>query len=260
MTSLLHASIVRRTVRALHLSSAARHVAYVAATRGEGCIRVRKSGCLTTFVTPTPEIWRAVDCTCAEPLLESLLAQIRDTDIFYDVGAHYGVYSACAARRGARVFAFEPNPACHPPFITNVNANRLESVITLATVALSDKKGTMMLHQGQGVGMLDAVAVDTYKGSSVPVSLVRADAYSTQRRWPAPTVLKIDVEGYESAVLDGFGTLLKDVRVLLCEVHPRRLLPHETPSAILRRITDAGLTISTSRHYQREQHVLALRH
>ena len=74
-----------------------------------------------------------------------------------------------------------------------------------------------------------------------------------------PTVVKIDVEGYESAVLDGFGVLLSDVRVLLCEVHPRRLLPDETPKRILRRITDAGLTIGPSRRYCNVEYVLATR-
>jgi len=261
MTAWLHSPLARRMARAFHLSSVARPVAYIAETRGHGFIRVTKCGLVMTFVTPTPEIWQALGKTfAAERLLESLLAQIKENDIVYDVGAHYGVYSLFAARRGARVFAFEPNPACHSFFMRNAVANRLESMITLAPVALSDTTGTMTLHQGEGVGMLDPVAVATCKGSVVPVSLVRADGYSKQQGWPTPTVLKIDVEGYESAVLDGFGVLLNDVRVVLCEVHPRQLLPNETPRGILRRITEAGLSVAASCRYENVHYVLAIRY
>ena len=249
MTAWLHSPLAQRMARAFHLSSVARPVAYIAETRGHGFIRVTKCGLVTTFVTPTPETWQALGKTlAAERLLESLLAQIKENDIVYDVGAHYGVYSLFAARRGARVFAFEPNPACHSFFMRNAVANRPESVITLAPVALSDTSGTT-LHQGEGVGMPDPVAVATCKGSVVPVSLVRADGYSKQQGWPTPTVLKIDVEGYESAVLDGFGVLLNDVRVV-CEVHPRQLLPNGTPRGILRRITEAGLSVAASCRYE----------
>jgi len=263
LTELLYSPLLRRTVRALHLSSVIRRAAYVAATRGQGFIRVTKAGVVAKFVTPTPENWRAVDSLCSkEPLLEPLLELIGDNDVVYDVGAHHGVYSVFAAHRGARVFAFEPNPACHAPFRANVDINRLDPAITLASVALSDTSGTMMLHQGEGVGVLDAVAADTGRGSAVPVSLVRGDVYAKQQGWPAPTVLKIDVEGYESAVLDGFGDLLSHVRVVLCEIHPHLLLPNETPDTILRRITDAGLAISASGSYQDihfTQYVLAVR-
>jgi FkbM family methyltransferase len=260
MATWFHSPLVRRSVRALHLSAIARRAAYIAVTRGHGFIRVTKCGLVATFVTPTPETWRAVGkIIAAERLLESLLAQIRDSDVVYDVGAHYRVYSVLAARRGARVFAFEPNPACHSLFLANVAVNRLQSAITLARVALGDTAGTMTLHQGESVGMLDAVAVDAGQGSAVPVSLVRADVYSNRQGWPTPTVLKIDVKGYESAVLDGFGELLSDVRVVLCEVHPRQLLPNETPKGILRRITDAGLMVDASRRYHNVQYVLAIR-
>ena len=174
MTAWLNNPLARRMSRVLHLSSVARRVAYIAATCGDGFIRVTKCGLVTTFVTPTPETWQALGKTlAAERLLESLLAQVKNNDIVYDVGAHYGVYSVLAARRGARVFAFEPNPACHSLFLANVAANRLQPAITLAPVALSDTAGTMTLHQGEGVGMLDAVAVDAGQGSAVPVSLVR---------------------------------------------------------------------------------------
>jgi hypothetical protein len=70
------------------------------------------------------------------------------------------------------VFAFEANPVCHSSFIANVDANRLESVITLASVALSDMTGTMTLHQGAGILVdwptLDPTASQVSRGMITP--------------------------------------------------------------------------------------------
>jgi hypothetical protein len=46
----------------------------------------------------------------------------------------------------------------------------------------------------------------------------------------------------------------------LCEVHPRQLLPNETPRGILRRITEAGLSVAARCRYENVHYVLAIRY
>src|SRR5690242_20717134 len=99
MSSLLHAPLVRKSIRALHLSTLARQVAYRAATRGRATVTLTRAGVSAAFPAPTPDVWRAIDTVAVEPILTAWLEQIRPGDVVFDVGAHYGVYSLFAAAR-----------------------------------------------------------------------------------------------------------------------------------------------------------------
>jgi len=57
---------------------------------------------------------------------------------------------------------------------------------------------------------------------------------------PAPDVLKIDVEGHESAVLDGLGDYLNRVEAVLVEVHEAKGVDR---GAIRGWLEAAGLTV-----------------
>jgi FkbM family methyltransferase len=260
MTALRHASSVRRITQALRLSGVARQIAYRAATRGQRQITLTRAGTTVTFCVPTAEIWRVTDTVAAEHVLSRWLELVQPGDVVYDIGAHLGVYSTFAAARRARVFAFEPDTAQHDVFRMNCRANHLDAAITLAPVALSDCDGMTLLFPGDGVAALDGVATSQQRGSTpLEVPLVRADAWVKSHACPAPTVIKMDVEGYESAVLDGFGDLLSSVRVAFCEIHPDQLLPGETPESILARLSRNGLRVSDNSKYEDRYHVLALR-
>lgn len=260
MTSLLHSPVVLRTMHALHLSNVARELAYHATTRGRSQIRCARAGITATFSVPTPSVWRATDTVAVEPILSEWLSLVRPGDVVYDVGAHYGVYSIFAGARGARVFAFEPDPERHDVFRANVRANNLDGVVTLAPVALSDHDGQTSLYAGTGVAALQDVATAVHLGTEhFDVPLIRADAFAAVSGAPTPTVLKIDVEGYESAVLDGLGDLLNSVRIVLCEIHPESLLPGESVATMYGRLDRAGLEPIDSARLDTRHHVLAAR-
>jgi FkbM family methyltransferase len=260
MTSLLHSPVVLRTMQALHLSNVARQLAYRATTLGRPQITCTRAGTTATFCVPDPAVWRATDTVAIEPILAEWLSHIKPGDVVYDVGAHYGVYSILAAARGARVFAFEPDRERHDVFHANRRANNVEDRVTLAPVALSDHSGHTSLYLGTGVAALQDVATDLHLGTThLDVPLIRADQYAAAHGAPPPTVLKIDVEGYESAVLDGLGALMNGVRVVLCEIHPDSLLPGESVESIRGRLDRAGLVPVDNARLGTRHHVLAAR-
>jgi FkbM family methyltransferase len=63
----------------------------------------------------------------------------------FDVGANSGVYTVQQARRGAHVYAFEPNPDCYRRLQKSVRVNNLESRVTAANVALGAAAGSAEL-------------------------------------------------------------------------------------------------------------------
>jgi len=65
---------------------------------------------------------------------------------------------------------------------------------------------------------------ETYR---VPVR--RLDSYVAELRLPRPDVLKVDVQGGEIAVLEGSGSLLRDVRLIQIETWLRRSYDGKAP-------------------------------
>ncbi len=123
---------------------------------------------------------------------------IRQGDVVFDVGAHYGYYtllaSALAGEKG-RVFAFEPSPGNIPRLRRHLEVNHCDNVEVLA-LALSDHEGMSRFDNraGSGTGHLSP-------NGQVEVQVTSLDAVSA--RLPAPNVIKIDCEGAEVEVLRG---------------------------------------------------------
>jgi FkbM family methyltransferase len=155
---------------------------------------------------------------------------------FWDVGAHIGYHSLCFAALagpGGRVFSFEPNPHNVERLRLHLERNpALAERITLTAAALSNADGEASFQFSQNIDdgtssgshLADAMVPGEpwwYENfQSTPVPTFRADTLLREGRAPAPTVMKIDVEGAEQMVLEGMPELLARVRPLLfIEVH-----------------------------------------
>jgi FkbM family methyltransferase len=124
------------------------------------------------------------------------------------VGAHIGTFSipALADRRFARVLSFEPNPetfgilrhnlslnsGSHEAFPWALGGEVQSRVLNLPPPA---NKGLASLAVGHGLG---AIQIDE----------VTVDSLVLDRGFPAPSMMKIDVEGWELNVLEGARRIL----------------------------------------------------
>jgi Methyltransferase FkbM domain len=114
-------------------------------------------------------------------------------------------------------------------------------------VALSDTCGTAPMST-DGASPTNQLRVGASEAGLVEVGIMRADDLIRNQRVRPPTVIKIDVEGYELEVLRGFGDLLesKDLLAVFIEVHFRLL--HErgldnAPDEISSRLIRAGFKV-----------------
>lgn len=72
-------------------------------------------------------------------------------DVVVDIGAHHGIYAIKAAKQGARVIAFEPDPSNFKILNANIAANNLTNVEPI-NIAISDTNGslTLFMHRNSG--------------------------------------------------------------------------------------------------------------
>ncbi len=181
------------------------------------------------FVSPDAslKLWRR-DLRRVDPLLFALAAELVDPGAaVWDVGANVGLFALAAAFRAGpagSVLAVEPDAwlaglirrsslalpaACAP--------------IAVLAAAVSDAPGTAELviaARGRATNHLASVGGSTQSGGARGVERVAVETLDgLLARFPAPRLVKIDVEGAEARGLAGAARLLAEVRpAVVCEV------------------------------------------
>jgi FkbM family methyltransferase len=144
-----------------------------------------------------------------QEVAECLLENLRDEDVFWDIGAHIGSYALLALleKRDASVtlIAFEPNPAIRRVLEINLEINEFAKKSTVCPMALSDKELTARLVIPCKDNPGSAQLTDESQGIEVQTTTVDA---LLKQGYPAPDIIKMDVEGNEFATLRGARNLL----------------------------------------------------
>lgn len=149
-----------------------------------------------------------------------------DEQVFYDIGSNVGLYAAvCALMSGIEVVAFEPTPSTARIARGIFERNRLD--IRHVEAAVGEQAGTAELFLSATSDASNSL-VEGFKRStgSVTVPVVAIDEVAGTEH-PLPSVIKIDVETFEPAVLRGAIRTLETVRpYVVVEVLKRRGVDH----------------------------------
>jgi FkbM family methyltransferase len=137
---------------------------------------------------------------------------LRPGDLFVDVGANQGGWTLVAAGLGARVIAFEPIPLTCGRLRGNVAANRREIAdrVAIRTSALGISRAFARFTSDLDVGNHELTTEEERGTNAITVEIDSAD---NALRGTGPTLIKIDVEGFELAVLKGAREVLADPRL-----------------------------------------------
>ena len=161
-----------------------------------------------------------------------------------DVGANIGMFTvplAQAVDPQGSVLAFEPLPANVDRLKANVARNNLNNV-EIQALALGDSDGTTTLHLSDDPAYCSTVEVSEGRanGRLMAIPAARLDSIWQEQGRPNVSVMKIDVEGGEIAVLAGSEQLLTSCRpVLLLEANSPEQL-----HCLARHLSRSGYTYS----------------
>ena len=137
------------------------------------------------------------------------------TRTFIDVGAHQGYFSVLAATRKMNVIAIEPDPINYKILKRNIRINKLDNVRTF-NIGLGDKAATLTFYGfSTGVSTEPDWAGNVSKRNFKVIVEKLDDILDFHEVVRYPTILKIDVEGFEENVIKGAENFIKTAQSLL---------------------------------------------
>jgi FkbM family methyltransferase len=160
----------------------------------------------------------------------ALIRAINPRDIVWDIGANVGYYTQLFVENldeKSKIVSFEPNPASYN-FLQkkSIELTRKKSVnIKNFNVALGEKQTVMnfLLEDDPTAPTCRLVEniKEPRKGKIIEVQVRKAESFMENNNLENPSLIKIDVEGYELEVLKGMKHLLESSKCknIFIEVH-----------------------------------------
>jgi FkbM family methyltransferase len=139
--------------------------------------------------------------------------------LLFDIGASFGIFSLACAKLGGKAVAVEPSELAANMMATQLRLNSLVDAVDVIQAAAGETTGSIeMLSEGVFADGYYKVVSGRSKRETTRVDVTTVDDLSA--RFGTPSHLKIDVEGYEGAVLRGARQLLrKSSPLIFLELH-----------------------------------------
>ncbi len=159
-----------------------------------------------------------------------LLQNITTTEVFLDIGAHYGFYSLVMEalnKNSGSIYSFEPTPTTRKVLLKNTSSYPSITVIDKAVVDQSGQRELNIYASGGKRGSNSFYAEDALaitdseeKLATLSVPTTTIDEFCSQNGLQ-PTIIKLDIENAElDALRGGVETLKKYKPKIAMEVWP----------------------------------------
>lgn len=169
---------------------------------------------------------------------------LRENDVLYDIGANIGAYALIAAKAitgPVRIVAIEPGFANFASLCENIVLNGVGERVTALPIVLGERTRLGSLNYadvsaGAALHTLDGEGDGGYRQA---VLIYGLDDLLRTFDLPAPTLVKLDVDGSEAAVLAGARETLRrpELRSVVVEVE------NATSEDVLAALDEAGLVL-----------------
>ncbi len=147
-------------------------------------------------------------------LINFLVKRVGNDEIFYDIGANYGFYTLLAAEfvKAGEIHSFEPGNVPFSYFETNTNDVKAPRIFR-NHIALAATTSDITFYNVRGMHSQSSAAAEVIDEGNLPndrtiVHAIALDDYVADHK--PPTLIKMDVEGYELNVLRGAQKMLRE--------------------------------------------------
>jgi FkbM family methyltransferase len=197
-------------------------------------IRKNIDGVAFNLLIPDPTAQRWYDNDVEWPEMRFIKERLaKPGDVVFECGGHQGctaLFLAACVGAGGKVVTFEPGRENASVIETNVRLNGVNNIIVeQKAVGAGSGKGLVL-------GLANTCVASSHRQETHPrgrqeVDLVPLDDYAKEHNL-YPTLIKIDVEGYEMEVLKGARQLLERRPKLAIEIHSPSDLARYGASAV----------------------------
>lgn len=148
-----------------------------------------------------------------------LLHFLRETDLFFDIGANIGSYTILASGHcKAKSICFEPINTTFKTLQKNIDLNQLQDVAIAKNIGIGDSES--MKTFTNSMDTVNHVVTASDNSSLVSnIAVYPADYFLNE--YDCPALVKIDVEGYEAPVLKGMPLILQhqNLKAIIIELN-----------------------------------------
>ncbi len=160
---------------------------------------------IETYFTKEPETLEWID-------------NFSENYIFWDIGSNIGQYAiyAALAHKKSNIYAFEPSPSNLVVLSRNISVNHLSKKISIVPFGLINKRNSFVFmneskfEEGSAMHKLNEYKNSKFQYKIFGTSLKNLIKNKTLH---IPNYIKIDVDGNELDVLQGFGNYLKSKKI-----------------------------------------------
>ena len=156
-----------------------------------------------------------------------LRQQVKEGDIVLDIGAHIGLFAACAATitgRKGKVYAFEPSADTSELLKKTISINHFENIIEPHAEAMGAASGKTTFYVSDVKGD-NSNSLVSYKADRplhpMEVDMLSIDDFVKNKKLDSLAFIKIDVEGAEYDTLCGAVNTFSNFRpACIVAIHP----------------------------------------
>ena len=174
----------------------------------------------------------------------------RDAECVLDIGAHIGLVTMPMSRAigsEGKIYAFEPSAANRQTLEHHLNLNNIKNVTVINSLVGNKTQENVIFYESSAISGMNTCA--PIKNSSQYLekyhSQISLDEFCGIHRLE-PSIIKIDVEGFELSVIEGAKNLLTTSKPkIFLSIHPQHLMSLGRSSEELRTyITEMDYEIS----------------
>jgi FkbM family methyltransferase len=187
--------------------------------------------------------------------VQYLRPHLARCEMIIEIGANQGYYliqEGLYSPAGARIHAFEPHPQNVATAELNAKLNRIDPKCRLLQAAVSDgvRKGQLSVSSRSNWHKVGGVGGENleFSGETIEVHMISLDEYCAQVGIDRVDLIRMDVEGHETAVIRGARqTIARSPDLLIfMEFHTSLMRQAgESPERFLEELRDLGLRCVT---------------